>query len=126
SLEATHSRPLASKLIWMGLARRGSAAKRLTSKPSATLKLLRSISGAGSGTLAPACPGAGAAGISRKMAPRRVGGRQRRVEDIGGISYRGGKFSTCRLVLVETARWDPAVGVRRERNRQVTNLPPRW
>src|SRR4051794_4419920 len=36
----------------MGLASFGSAAKRLTSKPSATLNERRSISGSGSGTLA--------------------------------------------------------------------------
>jgi hypothetical protein len=44
---AIHSRPAESKFIWIGLATSGSAANSVTSKPSATLKLLRSISGSG-------------------------------------------------------------------------------
>src|SRR3954447_24170874 len=61
----------------MGLASCGSAAKRLTSKPSATLNDWRSISGSGSGTLASrwARAGASAARNSREtIVYRMVGG----------------------------------------------------
>ena len=71
---ATQSRPAGSKFIWIGLASSGSAAKRLTSKPSATTKDLRSISGSGSGSGMSGQPALGKRG-SRQTTSRVCGTR---------------------------------------------------